>query len=103
MSDTFFLAASSIIQLVFMMKKMVFSILQEVQQEPQIIVVSDLSDLLMTATANSDKPLAQALQDDFSFYCITCGENHGYCNTIDGRECFKNNIQEMKHATRCNA
>jgi len=46
------------------------------------------------------KCLEQKKRQDVSFFCITCGENYSYCNNVDGRDCFKSHVQEIKRATR---
>jgi hypothetical protein len=37
---------------------------------------------------------------DVSFYCISCGKSYSYCTNIDGCDCFKSHVDEIKRTTR---
>jgi len=39
-------------------------------------------------------------RQDVSFYCVTCGENFSFCSNVDGRDCFKSHVKEIKRIIR---
>jgi hypothetical protein len=66
-------------------------------------VTKDPSGCSRTKKRKCKKCLEQKKRQDVRFYCITCGKNHSCYNNIDGRDCFKSHMKEIKCATRCNA
>jgi hypothetical protein len=49
------------------------------------------------------KCFEEGKQRDVSFYCISCGESFSFCSKVDGRDCFKAHVEQIRRKTRHSA
>ena len=63
-------------------------------------VTKDPSGRCRTKKRKCKKCMENKKRRDVSFYCISCGETFSFCTNIDGRDCFKEHVNEIKRTTR---
>jgi len=63
-------------------------------------VTKDPSGRCRTKQRKCKKCFENKKRRDVSFYCISCGESYSYCTNMDGRDCFKSHVDEIKQTTR---